>query len=739
MRKSVLFRLALLSCTVFTTDFVSAAESQTRPPFALASHTAVPGVAEIISATPNGLYLLYTNAVQGTINVVDISAPATPRLIGTMNVQIDGIGEPTSLAVSPDGRFVVAAVRMGDNKETPTPGLLRIYSIDDKAALSFIEDKKVGIGPDSVALSGTGKQLRAIVALEDEESDAEGEATVPGARPGSIDIVALGDLYGAPAMDLQRIDLIDALKKTDNIAFPEDPQPEFVAISDENHKAVVSLQENNAIAVLDITPDRPVTLERVFSTGTVERQSDADLTKDKEIRLKESFKGRREADAVAFVSPTIIATANEGDTKKTSDGVYPGGRSFSLFSLNGSLVYEGGAQSERRAVIYGHYPDSRSASKGIEIEGVVTGTFNNTPYLFVGSERGSFAEVYHISLPASPRFVQFLPTGLSPEGLTVVSGRKDGKELFVTANEKEGSITLYEHFPKGAPIAYNEPLLHSRSVDLPWGGLSGLTGDKQFMYAVPDNVFGQSRIFRINPEKLAQGEMEIDRVIMLTSQDGSPLSIDPEGIARTENGFWIAAEGKTPDRNELILTSESGVVQRRISLPKEILNLFADKEMGTGFEGVTLSPDGKTLYVALQRGFDTEQANAAILSYSLAANTWSYAPYPLEQHPHDPKKIWTGISDIAFAPDGSLLILERDKGGESNGAMTAAIKRIYKTSPDAVAKGEALTKTLVHDLHKEQNYLAEKAEGMTVWNGHLWVVNDNDGAGWTRIINAGPI
>jgi hypothetical protein len=43
----------------------------------------------------------------------------------------------------------------------------------------------------------------------------------------------------------------------------------------------------------------------------------------------------------------------------------------------------------------------------------------------------------------------------------------------------------------------------------------------------------------------------------------------------------------------------------------------------------------------------------------------------------------------------------------------------------------------VKDLRKDFHWLHEKAEGMVVFQGELWVVNDNDGAGWTRLLNAG--
>jgi hypothetical protein len=30
-------------------------------------------------------------------------------------------------------------------------------------------------------------------------------------------------------------------------------------------------------------------------------------------------------------------------------------------------------------------------------------------------------------------------------------------------------------------------------------------------------------------------------------------------------------------------------------------------------------------------------------------------------------------------------------------------------------------------------------EGVAIFKGHIWVVNDNDGAVWTRMVNAGKI
>ena len=70
----------------------------------------------------------------------------------------------------------------------------------------------------------------------------------------------------------------------------------------------------------------------------------------------------REPDAVAWLSPWEIATADEGDL----DG---GSRGFSLFGLDGRLNFSSGNTVEHEMVRLGHYPESRSEDKGSEPEG----------------------------------------------------------------------------------------------------------------------------------------------------------------------------------------------------------------------------------------------------------------------------------------------------------------------------------------------------------------------------------
>lgn len=730
--------MALSLCTATNSEVLADNGLKSQPKFSLESFFAVNNVAEIIVPSPDGEMLFFTDSA-GFVGAVDINDPSKPKMLANQNVQQGGVGEPTSLDLTQDGKFLVVAVRLGDNQDMPNTGVLRIYAIGEKGTLTHVKDKGIGIGPDSIALAGVGKDLQAVIAIEDEETNADGDALLPGKRPGAIEIVFLGDLYGANEEPMQRIELVQALASLEGVQFVQDPQPEFVSISPDQSKAAVTLQENNAIAIVDISQKGKAQLLKVFSAGTVQRVRSADIQSDKEISLKESFEGRREPDAVTFITNTTIATANEGDTKKTKDGIMPGSRSFTIFDIDGNLIFENMDQGEKLAVQFGYYPDSRSKSKGIEPEGITFGKFGEDNYLAVASERGSFLEIYKVNDPKKPEFVQLLPTGIGPEGVTTALARKDQTQLLITSNETDGSITIYSFHNEGTKPNPKEPRIVSTGSSMPWGALSGLTSDADFLYSLPDNAFAQSRIFRLNKQMLEEGFMQIDKVIPLSQKDGSAYKVDPEGIAKVADGFWVALEGKTPAENALVKIDNQGTVQEEIKLSAEILALFANQEVSTGFEGVAISHDGNKLYVPLQRGFDPKKPQAAILTYEISSKTWISSHYPLDQHSKNPEKIWTGLSGVTLDTNGDLFIIERDKGGEKAKTKTVEIKRIYKVKAVDLLDGATVSKQLAVDLVKDHNFLLEKVEGITFWNDELWIVNDNDGAGWTRILNLGKV
>ena len=228
-----------------------------------------------------------------------------------------------------------------------------------------------------------------------------------------------------------------------DLLFPEDPQPEFVDLSSDG-RAAVSLQENNGLAVFDVAAAMAgEAAPNIFGLGSVEDRP-ADLTADGEVSLSETYPadaledepqaGTRVADAVAWSEGgSVVYTANEGEEDLT------GGRGFSAFSPEGNLLFDDGGQLSAAAADVGLYPEDVADEKGLEVEGVETGVYGGTEYLFVGSEAGSFVAVYRVLDPAAPQFDGILEIGEAPEGLLAIPERG----LFVTADEDSGTLSVF--------------------------------------------------------------------------------------------------------------------------------------------------------------------------------------------------------------------------------------------------------------------------------------------------------
>jgi hypothetical protein len=148
---------------------------------------------------------------------------------------------------------------------------------------------------------------------------------------------------------------------------------------------------------------------------------------------------RREPDAIHWTAQGNLAVANEGDYDL--DVEFVGGRSFTIFSPSGEIVYEAGVELEKDLAQAGLYDDTRSDSKGSEPEGIEIATYSDHTYLFVGMERAApgAVAVYRLDSDRNPRFVQILETGNRPEGLLAIPQR----DLFVSANEGDGTISIF--------------------------------------------------------------------------------------------------------------------------------------------------------------------------------------------------------------------------------------------------------------------------------------------------------
>ncbi|MBF9194448.1 esterase-like activity of phytase family protein [Microvirga terrestris] len=657
-------------------------------------------VAEIITASEDGKLLIYTDSPRKALGFIDITDPAQPKTGGLHALG----GEPTSVKVV--GRKAYVAVNMSESFTKPSGKLVTINLADRTMAAECALPGQ----PDSVAANAGVL----AIAIENERDEKVNDGALPQLPAGSLVVGPLnGDCASLKTVSLTGLAAVAG----------DDPEPEYVDVSDEG-KVVVTLQENNHIAVVD---GRTGKIEAHFSAGSVDLKS-IDTQKDGKIELSGSMdKVAREPDAVHWIDANRFVTANEGDWKG-------GSRGFTIFNRDGSVAYESGASLEHEVVSLGHYPDKRN-KKGVEIEGVETGRFGNDNLIFVGAERASVVAVYR-DTGAAPELVQVLPTGIGPEGLLAIPGRN----LFVATSETdlhgEGGVAphvmIYQRTERAAP-AY--PTIRStrnaNGQPMAWGALSGLTADKTQagkLYAVTDSVYsGAPRILTID----ATGKPAMITGEALVTRNGAAAEkLDLEGIAVAGDGFWLASEGN-PEKglnNRLIKVDAKGAIQEEITVP-------ADLEKGAknyGFEGVTVTGSGadEIVWLAVQREWADDGKNAVkLLAYKPSDKSWSVVRYPLDSA----EAGWIGLSEITAAGD-RVIIIERD----NQIAEKAKVKKLYAVSmadmKPRTLGGElplvqkTLVRDLLPDLKAARGYVLDKVEGFAIdAAGDAYIVTDNDG------------
>ncbi len=653
--------------------------------------------AEIVAAIVDGRTLIYTNASDGEVGFVDISNPSSP----VESEPLDAGGDPTSVATTPDGRWALVVVSASQDK-------LLVIDLSDRTIEATIN---LGGQPDSIAVSRDGRY--AAIIIENERDEDVNGGRMPQSPAGFLTIV---DLEGTPAQWKTRNVALTGLAQR----FPEDPEPEFVDINSSN-QAAVTLQENNHVVIVNLSDGKII---GHWTAGTTSHA--ADTVNDGDIKFTNQLtNARREPDAIAWTPGGRLIVANEGDyAVDLAAGEFAGSRDFTVFSTSGEVVYEPGADLELEAVNAGHYPDSRSAAKGVEPEGAEVGVFNGRPFAFIGSERGDFVAVYDITDETKPVFVQILPTGDGPEGLLAIPQRN----LFVTANEADGTLSIFAFRASLEKPDYP----HIISNGLAWSAISGLAlGADQKLYAVPDNVFKPSRIYTIS-----QGEpLRIESSLSLGK------NYDLEGIAiRPEGGWWVVSEGagsagqSSATKNLLVQVNADGTIAREIELPAAI----NAGQVQFGFEGVAVSGDGSQAFVAFQREWaDDPPRKVKIGQYTVATGDWRFFHYPIEAAPAV-SGAWVGLSEIVRINDTTFAVLERDNQKLNN----SRVKRIYTfsiaglTPAPAGATPPTVTKTLVRDLLRQDGFHLEKAEGMALTPlGDYIVASDNDGGGETQVLN----
>ena len=227
-------------------------------------------------------------------------------------------GDMTSVAISPDSTTLAAALQAQGSNDA---GRVALFTCEEDGSLTLEALVETGAQPDMVTFAGDG-----VVLTADEGEPREGYGENIADPKGSVTVVDVesqeSTVVDFSAFDSQRDQLAEdgiVLKK--GSAPSEDLEPEYIAVS--GGKAYVTLQENNAIAVLDIESQ---TFEGVYSAGFEDHSTTAiDLDKKDDAyapKTYESLLGIRMPDGIAAFTvegATYLVTANEGDAREWGD------------------------------------------------------------------------------------------------------------------------------------------------------------------------------------------------------------------------------------------------------------------------------------------------------------------------------------------------------------------------------------------------------------------------------------
>lgn len=412
--------------------------------------------------------LFSANVEKARIDILDLTKADDLQFVGACDVS--DLGTPTSVAAK--GGLIAASVMA---KSPRDPGHVVFLDVDGKRLQTLV----VGHCPDSLTFTPDGRRL--LVANEGEPEpdysfDPEGSLSL-------IDVtVPVAELTAAQVTTLDFLQFNDRRSELDpsiRIAGPkasvaQDLEPEYIAVSPDSKTAWVTCQENNCIAVVDLTMPEVQALKGLGFKDHSQPGNWLDASdKDGRIRIRPwPVYGMYQVDGMAAAEingQTWLFTANDGKDRDyvgfneqcrvsdlkldptafpnaqelqqgqhigrlrvtnalgdfNGDGQFEalycyGGRSFAVWNPEVEQVFDSGDQFER--ILAELHPqhfnsdhevlefDNRSDNKGPEPESIVVGRVGEKHYAFIGLERMGGCLVYDVSDPTRPVFESYVNT-----------------------------------------------------------------------------------------------------------------------------------------------------------------------------------------------------------------------------------------------------------------------------------------------------------------------------------------
>jgi hypothetical protein len=344
------------------------------------------------------------------------------------------------------------------------PGVVVFY--DTRSRLPIGAPVTVGSLPDMLTFTHDGSKV--LVANEATPNLAADTAYTTPDPAGTVSIIDVATRTVIATAGFTNVPQSGSNLRT-NVGM--DFEPEYITIAKDGETAFVTLQEANAIAVLDLTVNAFTGIIGLGAKDFSLAENKFDPKDDSTVDfINAAAKGLYMPDGIAaykYRGDTFLVMANEGDFRednvdRSAAGSAPfnatapldrlrisnkdsspgnlyaaGARSMSIRNAEGTLIYDSGSILDMEAARRGIYDDGRSRDKGVEPEGVALLDIAGRTYAFVSLERTltSAVAVFDVSNPFDVRFLDMIvtPGDLSPEGLAAYAFR--GGFYLAIANE----------------------------------------------------------------------------------------------------------------------------------------------------------------------------------------------------------------------------------------------------------------------------------------------------------------
>ncbi|MCF8411497.1 MAG: choice-of-anchor I family protein, partial [Crocinitomicaceae bacterium] len=274
--------------------------------------------AEIVAFDPTVDRLYIVNSIAGKLDIVNFANPSTPVAITSINLSTYG---GINSIVAHNG-VVACAI-----ESVPAQNNGKVVFFDANGV--YINQVEVGAMPDMITFNKTFTKILTA-------NEGEPDGTYANDPVGSVSIIDLTPGYasltnsnvtnvGFTAYNGQETTLraqgIRVFSTSASVA--QDFEPEYIAISDDNTKAYVTLQENNALVTIDLATSAITSLAALgyssYSAGSGNAMDASDQSGAVLITGNLPIKGAYMPDAMTFKTINgqgLLFTANEGDSRE---------------------------------------------------------------------------------------------------------------------------------------------------------------------------------------------------------------------------------------------------------------------------------------------------------------------------------------------------------------------------------------------------------------------------------------